>query len=313
MHRKLGEITGKEKGPLLILIGQIHGNEIAGTEAILRLFSRIDDEFEKNPSFYIKGKIVGLIGNLHAAEEKVRYVHQDLNRIWTLPYLNIVKKSPQDVLNSEEKEFLSLFRAIEEEVYKYPSEFLFLLDLHTTTATGGIFIIPTEGEASLKVAESLYAPQIDGLMQDLGGTLVSFVQEQPWPVPSDALVFESGQHDDPESIDNALSAVINCLRSLKMVPEESVELNHDERLKKWSDRLPQKTKMVYRHSLHPEDQFRMEAGYENFMPVHKGQLLAKDRKGDIRSPMDGYILMPLYKNKGHDGFFIIEEIENKLD
>ena len=48
----------------------------------------------------------------------------------------------------------------------------------------------------------------------------------------------------------------------------------------------------------------MKPGFRTFDRVWSGQELAQDRHGCIRSPQDGYILMPLYQNQGCDGFFI---------
>ena len=44
------------------------------------------------------------------------------------------------------------------------------------------------------------------------------------------------------------------------------------------------------------------------LKVKKGELIAKDKNGDIFSPANGRILMPLYQKQGEDGFFIIKEI-----
>ena len=52
----------------------------------------------------------------------------------------------------------------------------------------------------------------------------------------------------------------------------------------------------------------MDPGYKNFDPVGKGQTLAHDSHGDIQSPRKGLILMPLYRGKGDDGFFIGREV-----
>ena len=35
--------------------------------------------------------------------------------------------------------------------------------------------------------------------------------------------------------------------------------------------------------------------------------VACNRFGEILSPADGYLLMPLYQKKGDDGFFLLEE------
>ena len=52
----------------------------------------------------------------------------------------------------------------------------------------------------------------------------------------------------------------------------------------------------------------MKEGFKNFDRIEKGQLLATDRHGNILSPTDGLILMPLYQKQGENGFFIVREV-----
>ena len=66
--------------------------------------------------------------------------------------------------------------------------------------------------------------------------------------------------------------------------------------------------MVKRHAIQPVEGFEMLPGFKNFQKVKKGELIAKDKNGDIFSPANGRILMPLYQKQGEDGFFIIKEI-----
>mgnify|MGYP000026465552 CR=1 FL=1 len=75
--------------------------------------------------------------------------------------------------------------------------------------------------------------------------------------------------------------------------------------------LPSQVNVVYRHPIEEEDEFEMKPGYSNFQKIENGELLAKDKHGEIKSHKDGLILMPLYQKKGEDGFFIVEEVKTK--
>lgn len=55
----------------------------------------------------------------------------------------------------------------------------------------------------------------------------------------------------------------------------------------------------------------MLPGYENFQLVKKGEVIAEDSNGPIVVKEDGLLLMPLYQNKGEDGFFIIKVLEER--
>jgi succinylglutamate desuccinylase len=61
--------------------------------------------------------------------------------------------------------------------------------------------------------------------------------------------------------------------------------------------------VVSRHAVTPEDSFVMEPGFRNLDLARAGQLLARDRKGEIRAPRDGLVILPLYQGQGSDGFF----------
>ncbi len=39
----------------------------------------------------------------------------------------------------------------------------------------------------------------------------------------------------------------------------------------------------------------MEPGFRNIDRARKGQLLARDRSGEIRAPADGMVILPLYQ------------------
>ncbi|MEL6632828.1 MAG: succinylglutamate desuccinylase/aspartoacylase family protein [Bacteroidota bacterium] len=307
LERKIGERSHGLHGPLLIVVGQMHGNEPAGSLAVQALLRMIDWEFRKNPSFHYRGKLVGLRGNLGAIEAGERYVKQDLNRIWKPNLLSKILTEPVDALRAEEKEARALHEAIRYEIDSYDPSYVFLLDIHTTTATGGIFLIPPPDSLALEVAKSLHAPIVKGMIGALKGTLVEYAETNPWGVPTDALVFEAGQHHAPVSVDNSISAIVGTMRALGMLDVEDVEHAHDDKLQAWSRDLPKMTRLVYRHSILPEDGFHMLPGFKNFVSVEKGQLLAHDRKGPIHAPESGFILMPLYQRQGEDGFFLLSD------
>ncbi|MHC4922511.1 MAG: hypothetical protein ACYTG4_00315 [Planctomycetota bacterium] len=72
--------------------------------------------------------------------------------------------------------------------------------------------------------------------------------------------------------------------------------------------MPRVVEIRYRHHIEPSDEFRMEPGFRSFDVVETGQLLARDRNGEIRARQSGRLLMPLYQGQGEDGFFIAREV-----
>jgi succinylglutamate desuccinylase len=301
----------QSQGTLVIAIGAMHGNESAGVLAMQEVFNLLENEPTVNPSFTFQGKLLGLIGNMRAFQTKQRFVEKDLNRLWKSDYIEQISKSDTASLQNEEVELLELLSVINAEIAAYQPKKLVFLDLHTTSAEGGIFSIPNDAQASLQLATALHAPVILGLLSGIGGTLLHLSAnnffKQYTDAPVTCVAFEGGQHEDALSVSRCISAVISCLRECKCVKSADVDNRHDEILQKYAATLPKITRLKYVHNIKSSDFFEMNAGYINFQPIKKGEHLANDVNGKVLSPEDGLILMPLYQKKGEDGFFIVEE------
>ncbi|MEL6718375.1 MAG: succinylglutamate desuccinylase/aspartoacylase family protein [Bacteroidota bacterium] len=308
MKRIIGRYIGEEKGPLFIALGAMHGNELAGVQAIQEVLKMLDQEALDNPDFVFMGQFIGLYGNLKAVKMKKRYLNKDLNRQWTVWNVQRILRSISEQLDEEDMELKELWATIQQEITSYQPEKVFFLDLHTTSAEGGIFSIVTEDLLSLQIAVQLHAPVITGMMEGLKGTTLHYFTDQMLGIPTTAIAFESGQHYDPLSVSRAISAIINCMRSIGCVHSMIVEPRHDEILIAYAKRLPKVTELLYVHKIKPQDQFKMKEGFNNFQAVSKGELLANDRKGEILAPYDALVLMPLYQSQGENGFFLIKEV-----
>ena len=182
-----------------------------------------------------------------------------------------------------------------------------IIDLHTTTADGGIFTIAADDQMSSTLAKGLHAPVILGFTENLKGTTLGYFNR---PLKDDfCIVFEGGQHDDPESVYRTAAAIVNCMRTIGSVDSRHVDHRHDGMLIKVSEGLPKVTKLIYHYKIAEGEQFIMNPGFKNFQPLHKGDVIAKNESGPVTSPMDGLILMPKYQDQGDDGFFIVEVLE----
>jgi succinylglutamate desuccinylase len=217
-------------------------------------------------------------------------------------------------LSGEDLELFEIHQLLHEEIRDTLPEALVLLDLHTTSAEGGIFCIPTDDQASLRLAKELHAPVILGLLEGLTGTLLHFASGNHFeyggrPKHTLGVAFEGGQHDDPFSVSRSISAIISCLRACGAIRPEDVDNRHEAILRQFSNRLPKVTTLRHIHHIRPGDSFIMRPGYVNFQSVALGEHLADDATGPILSPENGLILMPLYQAKGSDGFFIVETVE----
>jgi len=305
--RVINRYEGTEPGPLLICIGAIHGNEPAGLLAIQEVFRLLDIEKIANPAFTYFGSFVGLRGNEKAIKQKQRFIHRDLNRMLLQEEVDRILSLPPEDWTAEDQECIELIRAIEAEIAKYRPPLTLILDLHTTTADGGIFTISADDPLSSTLGKGLHAPVILGFLENLKGTTLGYFNR-----PDDnqfCIVFEAGQHEDPESVYRTAAAIINCMRTIGSVDSRDVDHRHDGMLIRMSAGLPKVTRLIYHYRIQPGEAFVMHPGYKNFHPVQAGEVLASNEKGSISTPVAGLILMPKYQALGDDGFFVVQAIE----
>lgn len=303
----LGEFTGHKPGPLFICMAGMHGNEVAGVEALQTVFSLLEIEPRVNPTFSFNGTFIGVLGNSGAYQQQKRFISSDLNRMWTPQMVDKIKRIPYEDLQHEERELRELLELIESKIHHHKPERLVLLDLHTTSAYGGIFGIATDLPESIRIAVELHAPVITGMLEGISGTTLHYFVQDNLGLPTVGVAFEAGQHTDHLSVNRCIAAIINFMRSIQAVRSEDVENRHDALLIEYSRDLPKVARLIDVHHIASDDLFRMKPGFRNFQRVQKGQLLATDIQGPIYAPADGLILMPLYQNQGSDGFFVVQE------
>lgn len=308
----LGKFDQGFDGPLVIALGGIHGNEPAGVEALSLLLEMLKVENITSPGFKFRGRLVALAGNPEALLEGKRFVNADLNRIWEPDKVKELVREEAKNPQAEEKAVSQLARLVSREIKEYQPRQVVFIDLHTTSASGGIFAIAPKHLSSIRLAVELGAPVVTGMFEDLPGTMLQWCWSQPWGIPTQVVAFEAGQQTDAFSVNRSIAAVINGLKASGCIKPEDVENEHDAILKTYSKGLPTLTSVVYRHKITSSDRFLMQPGFEHFDKIQKGQLLAFDKRGPIHAPMDGYLLMPLYQSTGTEGFFIVQSIAQSL-
>ena len=309
MNRKIGEYGGKLPGPLVLAFGALHGNEPAGVEALGKAIQTLEEEAQRDPSFRFNGKLVSFVGNLQGFRNKMRFLEKDLNRIWNPEMVQYWLQQDKASLHAEHREVVEIFEAVRLEIDRFPSKEIVFLDLHTTSADGGIFSIPTDETGSLALARELYVPVILRLQDSIEGPLLKFAAAGHFNTSSStvsAVAFEAGQHNDPQSVHRSVVATISCLRAAGCIRPSALHTEEEQMLRRFSTQFPPVVILRYVHHIGPDDAFRMRPGYLNFQQIKKGEHLADDARGPVLSPLDGMILMPLYQMKGSDGFFIVQ-------
>lgn len=310
LKRIIGSFEGQTPGPLIIAIGALHGNEPAGVLALESVLEALESERRDHADFKFNGKLLGVIGNAQAFLLRQRFLEQDLNRSWVDDMLASVQSGPIENLSAEAREIAEIIRLLREECQAFLGQQIVFLDLHTTSAEGGIFSIPTDEADSLDLARHLGAPAILGLQENISGTLLGYAKAGGFfvsPASSDPLciAFEAGQHQSPHSVARAAIAVVRCLRASGCIEPEAMNEFLDRLSLPALATIPPVVRFRYAHHIEAEDRFKMRPGYVNFQPIVAGEHLADDVRGPVLSPENGLILMPLYQAKGSDGFFIV--------
>lgn len=293
----IGKVEGTGKKQLLIALAGMHGNEPAGLEAVDRVLNILN-----NSDKPFNGAFVALAGNIEAIKQEKRFLTTDLNRIWNEKEMAIAEQATDASVQPEHVALKHLLSHINELMAEGYEEVAFI-DLHTTSAKQGVFIICPDDETHKEMIRGLHVPVILNLANDLNGTAIQYF----WNHGHTAFAFEGGSHMEKESANKMESALWLCLEYMGCVDRtvfENVQ-EHDLRLKESTKDLPQFCRLKYHHYIQEGDAFKMEPGFKNFDVVQEGQLLARDKRGPIKSDYDGYVLMPLYQEQGSDGFFII--------
>lgn len=302
MKRIIGEYGEYNSGKLFVIFASIHGNEKAGYLALVKLFDFLEKE-----QIPFKGKIIGLLGNMSAFELDQRFIHKDLNRQWYATKIIKLSALPYGLLNTsediEQKQLLDTLQNVWHN--QNDKEDILLLDLHTTSAKGACMSITNSHKDSVKYAKMFPSPVIDKMTSVISGTTLEYFDSLNIP----GIAFESGQHDDNESINRSYYAMISLFLELELIDSKYKEqfAKGIEKLRLYNDGLPFVSEVNYHHPITEDDEFIMKEGYSNFQEIKKGELLASDKNGNIYSEIDGLILMPLYQKKGSDGFFIVQK------
>ncbi|MEO0594354.1 MAG: succinylglutamate desuccinylase/aspartoacylase family protein, partial [Myxococcota bacterium] len=138
----LTRFDGPKPGPVVALIGSMHGNEPCGAYAV----NKLHQELRLDTLNLERGSLVLVIGNPRAIEEGSRFTHGgvDLNRVFDFEFLNTV---PESEWAYEHR------RAAE--MRPYLEEWDAVLDLHSTSFPTEPFGIWPHGSPPSGLGEQL--------------------------------------------------------------------------------------------------------------------------------------------------------------
>jgi succinylglutamate desuccinylase len=299
----LGTYDAGVAGPTVAIVAGMHGNEPAGIAAAQRLLSAL-----RGATARLRGRLVALAGNLSALAAGQRFLERDLNRLWTADQITRLEGTPpadDDTEQAEQRALLSVLRTLGREAEGAGQE-LVVLDLHSTSAPSAPFAIINDTLRSRALALAVPIPLVLGLEESVRGALIDYTAD----AGHEFVGLEGGEHHAPATAELLEAAVWHVLVKLGALRREDVPdlAAHAERLRRAASGAPGVVEVLYRHEIAPGDDFRMEPGFRSFQPVRAGHLLARDRRGPVAAPLDGLLLLPLYQERGEDGFFIARPV-----
>lgn len=297
LQRKIDEILISDQLPTVIFLAGIHGNELSGIEALNSVFSTI-----RKKKLLLTGNLIALRGNLQAISLKERFIDVDLNRAWTNKNLNRLDELQKRLAEAKEIQHL---KAEIDHIIEHAKAPVLMVDLHTTSSDSSPFAIFDDTLRNRKIANALPVTKVLGLTEKLKGTILGYYGDKG-PV---TVVFEAGQHHEISSVERHISAIWLILVAFGLVNKESINYSfHHERLSESCKNAPQIVETILRYPLEKGDVFRMEEGFSNFTRVDKGALLATHNNRKVFSNESCFVFMPLYQNKGNDGYFLVKKI-----
>ncbi len=292
--------TKGEPGPCFVVFGGLHGNEMSGPKALERVAHILG---QHQPS--IKGKFLGVLGNVAAMQRNVRFIDRDLNRGWGVSQVANLRAqdpsldTPED---AEQRDLLAFLDSLKDET----NQPVVFLDLHSTSADGLPFSCMPDTLTNLRIALTLPIPAVLGLEETIEGPMLGYLSDKGYR----AVFVEAGQHDKPETADIQEAAIWVLLEGLGLMEAKDIP-NFDAHFKRLHDLghdLPRVLEIRYRQTTTMRDGFKMKPGYQHYDKVRAGEVLAENENGPIKSPLDGRVLMPSYQNNTEQGFFIAKDI-----
>jgi len=289
----IGAFGVRTSGPTLIAIGSIHGNEPAGAIALERVAARLSEMPDR-----LKGRVYLLVGNTRALKMGARFIDDDLNRHWTPENMSRVSSEELLAASSEGAELTELDRVLDSILVTANDE-VYVVDLHSTSAEGQPFATVGDTLRNREFARQFPLTILLGIEEQLKGTMLEYLNN----AGAVTLGFEGGSHRSEQTAENHEAIVWLALKNAGIIDHTTYRDNSESKLLSGREREAI-YEVRYRHAITPEDRFVMNPGFNNFDPIRAGQVLARDKNGDVKAVESGLILMPLYQRLGEDGFFI---------
>ena len=287
-------IRGDEPGPVVGLMGMLHGNEPAGI-GLWQFAGKLG-----RPS---RGEIRLIVGHPDAvagAPGGVRYIKDDLNRLFLDD--GELREKGIDFEGPDYRRMLELKPAL--------ADLDVLVDIHTTSQPSEPFVIGyTAQPEAHRLSRALPYAQVDGLHQFIHGSATQWLLERDRA----AVTVEVGAHLSPEAPARAFEIAGRILAELDMLP---VGRFPEFR----APAKPGRRVVVGHHVKKVAPDFRYVRHFQNFDPLEPGEVVGEDGERTYHAPMidNPVIFMPsaeatLRNDTNTDAFFFGVEVAPAID
>lgn len=260
-------LEGTEPGKDIVIVAGIHGNETCGIRAFEQVL----------PSLSIEcGRVTFVLGNLKAIESGMRFVEQNLNRLFKADeLLTDAQKSSYEYARS--RELLPLLVIADA-----------VLDIHSSGTVGSTpFAICDRSRISDTdfLPFSIVSYGWDAL--EPGGT-DDFVTSQGGV----GFCIECGYHEDPEAVGRAVDSIYAFLGIFGAASEVPTV------------QLPASRRHIEVTRIHKtRENFVSLRHFADFEAVTKGMVIGTDGTEDIAVPSDGVVIFVRERmNPGEEAF-----------
>lgn len=203
-----GENSGSS-GPHVAIIGAMHGNERVGVEVVERLRREFgEDNLNTSHGKNLNGRLLLMVGNPDAYAKDVRFVEEDLNRLFS-------EKEELAIFGGDSggASFATPERKRAKEIMDAIRGVDVLIDIHATIRPSVPFVYCEATEKHLALASCfdvpyVVSPEPDFRPPDLFSSADNFVDRHG----GIGITYESGWHKDPKSVDRIFAEVMHVLR-----------------------------------------------------------------------------------------------------
>lgn len=265
-------IESNQPGPTVVILGGVHGNETCGVQALKYLQNVVIE----------KGTLILIYGNPRAIEQNVRYVEQNLNRMFC----------NEEKLNSTLKSSYEYRRS--REILPYLAVADYSLDLHASFTPNSEPFIICEANAAHVVQ---YLPQdrvcYGFTTLEPGGT-DGYMNEQG----KVGVCIECGYLGDSRSTQSAIQSAQLFLRALGMITSSTLTINKNQCYVEAYELYYTKT-----------DSFKLAKPFQDFERIKAGDIIGYDDAKVVSSKINQMILFA--RNglvKGSEAFLLVKNI-----